>query len=145
LARNRDFKNSPLEAVASTNAEALKATPREKVLDSIQRHRPLDGVAFVPPGFPDRYGRVFRYEEGTDMQRDAASGGDLGRWPGIVSLYMETLFHRLSPPSIIHCSPFKRLMSFYRSTFPTISREKANLHTRLRRHSKTTTGMTTVG
>ncbi|KAL8864041.1 MAG: hypothetical protein Q9174_007484, partial [Haloplaca sp. 1 TL-2023] len=57
LARNRQYKNSPIEAIAGSNAEALKATAEEKINDSLRKHRPLDGVALVPPGEADRNGR----------------------------------------------------------------------------------------
>ncbi|MCJ1313054.1 hypothetical protein MMC25_006730 [Agyrium rufum] len=79
LARNTSFTNSPIEAVSGTNEETLKATPREKVLDSIHRHRPLDGVAVIPPGQSDRHGRTLEYQEGTDMMID----GGYKRWPGV--------------------------------------------------------------
>ncbi|KAI4184584.1 MAG: hypothetical protein L6R41_004638 [Letrouitia leprolyta] len=81
LARNQEYKNSPIEAVAGTNLEALKATPEEKIADSIRKHRPLDGVAVVPPGHPDREGRVYNYEEGTDLMIE--DGGNYKRWPGV--------------------------------------------------------------
>ena len=84
LARNVTFKNSPVEAVSSSTEETLKATPREKVVDSIEKHRPLDGVAEVPSGMTDRLGRKFNYEEGTDMMIE--NGGNYKRWPGVVSL-----------------------------------------------------------
>ena len=45
LARNTSWKSSPLAAVSDTIDEALKATPRENVLDAVNRHRPLDGTA----------------------------------------------------------------------------------------------------
>lgn len=83
LAKNTSSKSSPLEAVRDTNIEALKATPREMIQDSIQKHRPLDGVAIVPPGIADRYGRTYHYEEGTDMMIE--NGGDYKRWAGVVS------------------------------------------------------------
>ncbi|KAI4281905.1 MAG: hypothetical protein L6R35_005526, partial [Caloplaca aegaea] len=57
LARNQQYKNSPIEAVAGTNAEALRATPQEKIVDAMRKHRPIDGVAVVPPGQADREGR----------------------------------------------------------------------------------------
>lgn len=82
LAKNISIKSSPLEAVRNTNLEALKATPREKIRDSIQRHRPLDGVAIVPPGTRDRYGRKYNYEEGADLMIE--DGGNYKRWPGVV-------------------------------------------------------------
>ncbi len=82
LARNLDFKNSPIEAVAGSNAEALKATPEEKIIDAVRKHRPLDGVAITPPGLPDRDGRVYNYQEGTDLMIE--DGGNYKRWDGIV-------------------------------------------------------------
>lgn len=84
LARNISSPSSPLEAVAVSNREALKATPRENIIDSIQKHRPLDGVAMTPPGIPDREGRVYNYEEGTDLMIE--EGGNYKRWPGVVRL-----------------------------------------------------------
>lgn len=82
LARNISHSNSPVEAVAASNKEALKATPREKILDSIRKHRPLDGVAMVPPGIADREGRVYNYEEGANLMIE--EGGNYKRWPGVV-------------------------------------------------------------
>lgn len=82
LARNISSKSSPLQAVAVSNREALKATPREKIIDSIRKHRPLDGVAIVPPGIPDRHGRVYHYEEGANLMIE--DGGNYKRWPGVV-------------------------------------------------------------
>ena len=81
LARNVEFMNSPVEAVSSTNEQTLRATPREKVLDSLRKHRPLDGVATVPSGMTDREGRIFHYEEGTDLMIEE---GNYKRWPGVV-------------------------------------------------------------
>ncbi|KAI4273623.1 MAG: hypothetical protein LQ337_004506 [Flavoplaca oasis] len=81
LARNRSYKNSPIEAVAGTNAEALRATPDEKVIDAVRKHRPLDGVAMVPPGQADREGRIYKYDEGTDLMIE--DGGNYKRWPGV--------------------------------------------------------------
>ena len=45
IARNSSWETSPLAAVRDTTDEVLKATPRESVLDAIERHRPLDGTA----------------------------------------------------------------------------------------------------
>ncbi|KAL8903523.1 MAG: hypothetical protein Q9207_003857 [Kuettlingeria erythrocarpa] len=81
LARNLEFKNSPIEAVAGSNAEALKATPEEKIIDAVRKHRPLDGVAITPPGQVDRDGRVYHYQEGTDLMIE--DGGNYKRWDGI--------------------------------------------------------------
>ncbi|KAL6712096.1 hypothetical protein ACN47E_003139 [Coniothyrium glycines] len=81
FARNRDVKYSPVAAVKDSNEEALRATPRENIIDAVQRHRPLEGVASIPPGMTDRFGRVLNYEEGADLQREP--GGDYRRWPGV--------------------------------------------------------------
>lgn len=83
LARNLEYKSSPVAAVASTNEEALKATPRENIRDAVEKHRPLDGTAFIPPGERDTMGRTYHYEEGTDMMREGTTS-DAGykRWPG---------------------------------------------------------------
>lgn len=83
ISRNLIWKNSPVAAVADSNEEALRATPRENIIDSISRHRPLEGTANLPPGIPDRFGRVLDYQEGTDLQRDPLNGGDYKRWPGV--------------------------------------------------------------
>jgi hypothetical protein len=84
LARNQDVRYSPVAAVKDSNEEALRATPRENVVDAVQRHRPLEGVANIPPGMADRFGRVLDYEEGADLQREP--GGDYRRWTGVVRL-----------------------------------------------------------
>lgn len=84
IARNRDKKYSPVAAVQESNEEALRATPRENIQDALERHRPLEGVATVPPGMADRFGRIYNYEEGTDMQRDPLNKGDYKRVPGVV-------------------------------------------------------------
>ena len=83
LAKNR-HKNSPIAALATSNAEILKATPRENVMDALKHHRPLDGVAQVPPGIEDRNGQIYEYEEGEDMQK--GKGDDtFKQWSGLVS------------------------------------------------------------
>lgn len=83
IARNKNVKYSPIAAVKDSNEEALRATPHENIVDAVTRHRPLEGVANIPPGMTDRFGRVLNYEEGADLQREA--GGDYRRWPGVVS------------------------------------------------------------
>ena len=85
LARNLSHKTSPLQAVRASNEEALKATPMEKIQDSVERHRPLDGVATISPGMKDLSGRVMQYEEGSNMMIE--DGGDYKRWPGVVRSY----------------------------------------------------------
>lgn len=82
LARNFAVDSSPVAAVRESNIEALKATPREMIHDSLRAHRPLDGVALVPPGVPDRNGQVYDYEE-----KNLIIEGDYKRWPGIVRFY----------------------------------------------------------
>ncbi|KAJ5613714.1 hypothetical protein N7528_007368 [Penicillium herquei] len=78
-ARNRDLRYSPLEAVKRSNEEALRATPPHKVIDSLNSRRPLDGVAYYPPGSTDRIGQSYDYEEGANMIDEH---GIYGRYPG---------------------------------------------------------------
>ncbi|GAB7364437.1 hypothetical protein MBLNU230_g4978t1 [Neophaeotheca triangularis] len=83
LARNTSYKSAPLAAVESSNQEAINATPKEVIKDAIKGHKPLDHVADVPPGQPDQFGRVYDYEEGTDMMREGATtNAGYKRWPG---------------------------------------------------------------
>lgn len=81
MSRNLDYKHSPVAAVADSNEEALRATPRENIMDAVQKHRPLEGTAIVPPGMQDRFGRTYDYTEGTDLMREP--GADYKRWPGV--------------------------------------------------------------
>ena len=93
LARNMSSKSAPIDAVSATNAETLKATPKEKIQDSIEKHYPLDGIAITPPGMADRYGRTYQYEEGTDMMIEGQpEGGAYKRWPGVVCLSLSPSF-----------------------------------------------------
>ena len=83
FARN-NTSNSPVAALADSNAEALKATPKEKIIDSVRGHRPLDGVAAYAPGNTDRYGNIYDYKEGENMMIDGGpEGGAYKRWPGV--------------------------------------------------------------
>jgi hypothetical protein len=82
--RNRNKKYSPLEAVHDSNMEAIKATPREYIQDSLEKHVPLQGTAVIPPGARDLSGKVMQYEEGADLNREPdAKGGPYKRWAGI--------------------------------------------------------------
>jgi hypothetical protein len=82
-ARNNST-HGPLAAVADSNAEALKATPKEMIMDSVRGHRPLDGVATFAPGNMDRNGNVYNYEEGDNMMiANGPEGGAYKRWPGM--------------------------------------------------------------
>ncbi|ERS96685.1 hypothetical protein HMPREF1624_06894 [Sporothrix schenckii ATCC 58251] len=78
---NRNKKKSPLEAVKDSNNEALKATPREYIQDSLSKHVPLQGTSNIPSGMPDRNGNVLHYEEGADLMREPdAPGGAYRRY-----------------------------------------------------------------
>ena len=80
--RNRSSKYSPIDALKNSNEEALKATPRERIIDSLTKHRPLDGVAYYPPGTADWTGHTYDYEEGNNMMTE--DRGNFRRWPGEV-------------------------------------------------------------
>lgn len=77
---------NPVEALKESNEEALRATPRENIQNSLLKHVPLQGVAVVPPGRRQRSGEIMMYREGDDIMRDGdAPGGAYKRWDGIVS------------------------------------------------------------
>jgi hypothetical protein len=80
LARNTSYKTSPVAALQYGTEQILRATPKEAVRDSLQRHRPLDGVAAIPPGGRDRFGRRYDYDEGANLMVEAG----YRRWPGVV-------------------------------------------------------------
>lgn len=85
--RNLNAKYSPVAAVKASNEAALRATPRENIQDSLERHVPLQGTATIPAGARDMSGRIMDYEEGADLMREPdADGGAYKRWPGVVSL-----------------------------------------------------------
>lgn len=73
--RNMHTKYPPIEAVRESNEEALKATPRENIQDSLTKHVPLQGTANIPPGMRDMAGRTMEYEEGADLMREPSAGG----------------------------------------------------------------------
>jgi len=84
LARNTSNEISPVAALTATNAEALKATPHDKIRDSLRGHRPLDGVAAYPPGETDPNGQKYDYEQGENMMLEGgAEGNAYKRWPGV--------------------------------------------------------------
>jgi len=86
LARNTSYQSSPVEAVRGSNAEAIRATPRENIKDSLVKHVPLQGTATIPAGMPGHDGKEMRYEEGADLMREPdAPGGAYKRWEGMVS------------------------------------------------------------
>ena len=83
--RNTNELYSPVAAVHESNMEALKATPREYIIDSLQKHVPLQGTATVPSGGQDMSGNVIEYKEGADLMREPdAPGGPYKRWDGVV-------------------------------------------------------------
>ncbi|KAK2003919.1 hypothetical protein LX36DRAFT_706749 [Colletotrichum falcatum] len=82
--RNRNKMYAPVEAVRDSNMEALKATPREYIEDSLTKHVPLQGTGLIPAGGTDMSGNVMNYEEGADLMREPdAKGGAYKRWDGI--------------------------------------------------------------
>lgn len=84
--RNLNKKYSPVAAVQDSNMEAIRATPRENIMDSLIKHVPLQGTASIPSGARDMRGRIMYYEEGADLMREPdAAGGAYKRWDGIVS------------------------------------------------------------
>lgn len=86
--RNNMSKSAynPVEALKESNEEALRATPRENIQDSLRKHVPLQGVAVIPPGRRQHSGEIMMYREGDDMMRDSdAGGGAYRRWDGVVS------------------------------------------------------------
>ena len=85
LARNTSHTTSPVEAVRASNAEALRATPRENIRDALDKHVPLQGTAVIPPGMAGMDGKPMNYQEGDDLMREPdAAGGAYKRWAGVV-------------------------------------------------------------
>lgn len=81
-------KYSPLAAVRDSNMEAIRATPREFIADSLNKHVPLQGTALIPSGARDMSGDVMEYEEGADLMREKdAAGGAYRRWNDMVSTF----------------------------------------------------------
>ncbi|TVY38752.1 hypothetical protein LSUB1_G002664 [Lachnellula subtilissima] len=84
LSRNTSYNSSPVAAVAASNAEALRATPRENIKDSLDKHVPLQGTAVIPPGMAGLDGKVMNYNEGADLMREPdAAGGAYKRWADV--------------------------------------------------------------
>ncbi|KAL6702042.1 hypothetical protein J3F84DRAFT_356550 [Trichoderma pleuroticola] len=79
--RNLDPRTSPVAAVQESNMAALRATPREYVMDSLRHHVPLQGTSTIPSGDYDYRGSRMSYEEGADLMREPdAPGGPYKRW-----------------------------------------------------------------
>jgi hypothetical protein len=84
--RNVNVKYPPVDAVHETNMEAIRATPKEFIQDSLTKHVPLQGIATIPAGETDMSGNVMQFEEGADLMREKdAAGGAYKRWDCIVS------------------------------------------------------------
>ncbi|KAH7156648.1 hypothetical protein EDB81DRAFT_880957 [Dactylonectria macrodidyma] len=82
--RNRQEKYSPAAAVHDSNMEAIRATPREYIEDSLRRNKPLQGIAIIPSGQEDFRGNVMQYKEGADLMRERdAAGGAYKRYEDI--------------------------------------------------------------
>jgi hypothetical protein len=95
ISRNTNYKSSPVEAVKESNAEALRATPRENIRDALDKHVPLQGTAVIPSGMAGLDGKPMQYEEGTDLMRETnAGGGAYKRWPDMVCTPLILMFQR---------------------------------------------------
>jgi hypothetical protein len=82
--RNRNKKYSPVAAVEESNREALRATPRANIQDSLNKKMPLQGTADIPSGERDFTGDTINYEEGADLMRERdAQGGAYKRWDDV--------------------------------------------------------------
>ncbi|KAJ4114806.1 hypothetical protein NW768_011360 [Fusarium equiseti] len=82
--RNHNKKYSPVAAVEESNREALRATPRANIQDSLNKKMPLQGTADIPSGERDFTGDTINYEEGADLMRERdAQGGAYKRWDDI--------------------------------------------------------------
>lgn len=125
--RNNDKRYAPVEAVKYGNSEALKATPRENVVDSLERHVPLQGTASIPPGHRDMSGRVMQYEEGADLMREEdAPGGAYRRWDHVVS-YLTAYLCTQQNIFILNLFKYETFANtLHRSTIPTISKARVN-------------------
>ena len=104
--RNVNVRYSPLEAVRNSNMEALRATPREFIEDSLRLHVPLQGTSIVPSGGLDMSGNVMTYREGADLMRESdAPGGPYRRYQDVVCQALfpsPSLTYELTPsPSTI--------------------------------------------
>ncbi|KAL7270575.1 hypothetical protein RUND412_006709 [Rhizina undulata] len=71
---------APVDAVKSSNEAALRATPRANIVDCLEKHKPLQGTAIIPPGMLGPGGEIMpEYEEYDLMRKD----GNYKRWPGV--------------------------------------------------------------
>ena len=80
---NRNYRRyAPIDALKESNQLTLDATPLGNIEDCLVQHRPLEGVASVPPGTIDigSGGRPMEYQEENLLQ-------NLGRWEGVIDYY----------------------------------------------------------
>jgi len=87
FARNQDRQTAPIAALAESNREALKAVAPENIKDSLDKHKPLDGFAYVPPGETDQLGHTYNYQEGENEllgYNGRPDGGEYKRYNGVV-------------------------------------------------------------
>ncbi|KAL7908890.1 hypothetical protein GGI35DRAFT_417066 [Trichoderma velutinum] len=85
--RNLDPRTSPVAAVQESNMAALRATPREYIIDSLRHHIPLQGTSTIPSGEYDYRGSRMSYEEGADLMREPDAPG------GAYKRYADTKYH----------------------------------------------------
>ncbi|PWW73341.1 hypothetical protein C7212DRAFT_218071 [Tuber magnatum] len=71
----------PVEALRESNAAALAATPMANILDSLEKHKPLQGTAMVAPRTRLPNGEFIGDYEEYDMMRQGP-GGNYRRYPG---------------------------------------------------------------
>ncbi|RPA89348.1 hypothetical protein L873DRAFT_1832012 [Choiromyces venosus 120613-1] len=71
----------PVEALRESNAAALAATPMANILDSLEKHKPLQGTAMVAPGTKLPNGEFIGDYEEYDMMRQGP-GGSYRRYSG---------------------------------------------------------------
>ena len=137
--RNLNKKYSPVAAVAESNMEAIRATPRENVIDSLRKHVPLQGTSSIPPGVRGPNGRVMRYTEGADLMREPdAEGGAYKRYEDVVS---RTPPFPLRPGCLSWTVVLTMLLS---NIIPTTSRARASRHSLLSATSRRTRAIATI-
>ncbi|KAG0137602.1 hypothetical protein HOY82DRAFT_377882 [Tuber indicum] len=71
----------PVEALRESNAAALAATPMANIIDSLEKHKPLQGTAMMAPGTELSNGEFIGDYEEYDMMRQG-HGGNYRRYPG---------------------------------------------------------------
>ncbi|KAG0635623.1 hypothetical protein HOY80DRAFT_429366 [Tuber brumale] len=71
----------PVEALRESNAAALAATPMANIIDSLEKHKPLQGTAMLAPGTELPDGEFIGDYEEYDMMRQGY-GGNYKRYPG---------------------------------------------------------------